>query len=70
MSALAFRTKKANGHDAAAMADFARGLSITPERLQCCPFWVAEEGGAIVGCIALEVLERGIGEVRSFFIAP
>lgn len=52
------------------MEKFADGLQITPERLQCCRFWVAEEKGKVIGCIALEVLERGKGEVRSFFIAP
>lgn len=52
------------------MEKFADGLRVTPERIKCCRFWVAEMQGEIVGCIALEVLERGTGEVRTFFIAP
>lgn len=70
MSALAYRAKKSNGHSAQAMKKFAEGLRITPERLQSYRFWVAEEKDEVIGCIALEVLERGQGEVRSFFIAP
>ena len=70
MSALAYRAKKSNGHNEQAMEKFADGLRITPERLQWCRFWVAQEKGEIIGCIALEVLERGRGEVSSFFIAP
>ena len=52
------------------MAKFADGLRVTPERIKCCRFWVAEEKGEIIGCIALEGLERGKGEVRTFFVAP
>lgn len=70
MSALTYRSKKSNGHSDAAMAKFADGLRVTPERIKCCRFWVAEEMGEIIGCIALEVLERGKGEVRTFFVAP
>jgi N-acetylglutamate synthase-like GNAT family acetyltransferase len=70
MTSLAYRAMESNGHSKEEVAKFADSLHITPERLQSCRFWAAEDEDAIIGCIALEVLERGAGEVRSFFIAP
>ncbi len=70
MSDLAYRSKQSNGYDASVMALFADALRITPDRLTKLRFWVAEEDGRIVGCIALEHLGGTTGEVRSFFTDP
>ncbi len=70
MSALAYRSKKSNGYDDQVMALFEEGLQITPDRLQCRPFWVAELDGQIIGCIALDPLDGRTAEVRSFFTDP
>lgn len=70
MSALAYRSKQSNGYDDQVMALFDEGLNITPDRLSYRRFWVAEVSGLIVGCIALDVLDKTTGEVRTFFTDP
>lgn len=70
MSALTYRSKQSNGYDDRVMQLFTERLRITPDRLTQCRFWVAELGDQIIGCIALDVLDRTTGEVRTFFIDP
>lgn len=70
MSELAYRSKKSNGYDDRVMAFFEDALRITPDRLTQRRFWVAEADDQIVGCIALDLLDRTTGEVRTFFTDP
>lgn len=70
MSKLAYRSKKSNGYDDQVMEFFKEGLNITPDRLTRRPFWVAEVEKQIVGCIALDPLNKVTAEVRTFFTDP
>lgn len=70
LSALAYRSKKSNGYDDAAMTRMRTALELTTARLSRHRFWVAEQDSQIVGCVALAPIDNTTAAVRSFYIAP
>jgi GNAT superfamily N-acetyltransferase len=66
---LALRAKASWGYDAAFMAACREELTVTAERLADWDFWVAEQGGAPVGMIALSHA-GDIAELEDFFVDP
>jgi N-acetylglutamate synthase-like GNAT family acetyltransferase len=70
MTDLTYRSKQSVGYDDDLMRYFRQNLMITPDRLTQLCFWVAEVGEAMVGCGAMEPIDKTTAEVRYFFIAP
>jgi GNAT superfamily N-acetyltransferase len=66
---LALRAKASWGYDAAFMAACRDELTVTAQRLIDWTFWVAEQGGAPVGIIALSH-EGDVAELEDFFVDP
>lgn len=70
LTSLIYRSKQSNGYDDAFMALCVEALHITPEIIARRQTFVAEAGGALLGCAMLEPRDIVRAEVCAFFIAP
>lgn len=61
-----FRSKKSNGYDDAFMDACRAELMITPDTLEKCQLWMAEDAGRLLGCAALRTTSDTEGEVSLF----
>ena len=71
MTDVSIRSKKSNGYDDAFMAACRAELTVTVAHLCQGEYWVATDGGRIVGCASLcPDTDQRSGVVHSFFIDP
>jgi GNAT superfamily N-acetyltransferase len=66
---LAMRAKASWGYDRDFMEACRSELTVTPQRLEECRFWVAEDRDGLVGMIALSDADDH-AELEDFFVAP
>jgi N-acetylglutamate synthase-like GNAT family acetyltransferase len=69
ISALALRSKALWGYDAAFMEACRAPLTVDPEAIAICPFYVLDEGGTITGFYGLSG-QPPRGEIEFLFIEP
>jgi hypothetical protein len=68
LSALALRSKALWGYDADFMEACRAPLTVNPEAIAKCPFYVLDEGGTVTGFYGLSGEPRG--EIEFLFVAP
>ncbi len=69
LSALALRSKALWGYDAAFMEACRGPLTVDPEAIAKCPFYVLDEGGTITGFYGLSG-QPPRGEIGFLFVEP
>jgi N-acetylglutamate synthase-like GNAT family acetyltransferase len=69
LSALALRSKAVWGYDAAFMEACRAPLTVEPEVIAKCPFYVLDEGGTITGFYGLSG-QPPRGEIEFLFVEP
>jgi N-acetylglutamate synthase-like GNAT family acetyltransferase len=69
LSALALRSKAHWGYDAAFMDACRAPLTVAPETIAKCPFYVLDEGGTITGFYGLSG-QPPRGEIEFLFVEP
>jgi N-acetylglutamate synthase-like GNAT family acetyltransferase len=69
LSALALRSKALWGYEAAFMEACRTPLTVDPEAIAKCPFYVLDEGGTITGFYGLSG-EPPRGEIEFLFVEP
>ncbi|MEP3674057.1 GNAT family N-acetyltransferase [Sulfitobacter sp.] len=72
LSALADCALKETGYDARMVSRFAarNTMEITTTDMLRHPFWVAEQGSEIVGCISLDPKDGKTGQICNFYVTP